>query len=166
MLAYLALLGGLRELLGDGPQLVVFVIVSLAATWALWWFTAWSMWLGQVRWRVLVPSGLVTALAMTGFAVSATIWMPGVMTRNHDQFGYIGVALALVTWFSGAAICIIVGACAGAVFAADTGRVGTSIRGSERSLLIEGAEPSLPGPERRHRLSEGFGPIEDETSAS
>ena len=28
------------------------------------------------------------------------------MTRNQNQYGFFGVALALVTWFSGAAICI------------------------------------------------------------
>ena len=72
--------------------------------------------------------------------------MPGVVTRDQSQFGYFGVTLALVTWFSGAATCVLVGACAGSVFAMDTGRVGRFIRGPERSLLIDGAEPSLPGP--------------------
>ena len=36
------------------------------------------------------------------------------VTDNEAQFGFFGVALALVTWFSGAAICILIGACAGA----------------------------------------------------
>ena len=80
ILAYLAVLGALRELLGDGPQFALFAVISLAATCSLWWFTAWFMLLGQVRWRVLALSGVVTAVAMTGFAVSATIWMPGVVT--------------------------------------------------------------------------------------
>ena len=52
------------------------------------------------------------------------------------------------------------------MFATDTGRVGRFIRGPERSLLIEGAEPSLPGPRRGSQLSEAFGPIEDETTPS
>ena len=145
VLAYLALVGGLRELLSDGPQLVLFGVLSLAATSALWWFTAWFMLLGQVRWRVVIPAGVITGVALTGFAISATVWMPEVVIRNQEQFGYFGVALALVTWFSSAAICILVGACAGAVFAADGGRVGSIVRGPNDSLLIEGAEPSLPG---------------------
>ncbi len=144
----MALLGGLRELLGNGPQVVIFAVVSLAATSALWWFTAWFMLMGQVRWRVLLPSGVTTAIATRVYALSASIWMPEVVTRNQTQFGFFGVALALVTWFSGAAICILVGACAGSVFASDTGPVGAFIRGREPSLLIEGAEPSFPAPER------------------
>jgi hypothetical protein len=34
------------------------------------------------------------------------------VTSNNHQYGIFGVALALVAWFSGAAICIVVGACA------------------------------------------------------
>ena len=166
VLANMALLGGLRALFGDGPQLVVFAVVALAATSSLWWFTAWFMLMGQVRWRVLVPTGVVTAVALAGFAISATVWMPNVVTRNETQFGFFGVSLALVTWFSGAAICVLLGACVGSVFAGDTGRVGAFIRGPESSLLMEGAEPSFPAPERAPRLSEAFRPTEDETGPS
>jgi membrane protein len=117
ILAYVALLGALRAALGDGLGLGLFAIVSLAVTSGLWWFTAWFLLLGEVRVRVLLPTGVITSIAMTGFAASATIWMPEVVTSNEAQFGFFGVALALVTWFSGAAICILIGACAGPVFA-------------------------------------------------
>ena len=163
---YLAALGGLRTLLGDGPQIVLFAVVSLAATAALWWFTAWFMLLGQVRWRVLVPSGVVTAVAISVFALSATVWMPNVVSRNQNQFGFFGVALALVTWFSGAATCIIVGACAGSVLADDTGWLGRLTRGAEGEVLIDAAEPSLPAPDGTRRLSEAFRPTEDEVGTA
>jgi len=164
MLSSMAILGALRGPLGDGPGIVAFVVVSVVITSALWWFTAWFMLLGQVRWRVLFPSGVVTALASGVYAVSASIWMPGVVTRNFAQFGFFGIALALVTWFSGTAICLLIGACAGAVFAADTGRVGRFIRGRDPSLLVEGAVPSLPAPERTAGLRDAFRPAEDEES--
>ena len=86
---------------------------ALAATSALWWFSAWFLLLGDVRARVLVPTGVITGVATAVYAASATIWMPEVVTSNEAQFGVFGVALALVTWFSGAAICVLVGACAG-----------------------------------------------------
>ena len=54
-LAYMAMLGGMRGQLGDGAGLVLFIVVSLAMTSAFWWFTAWFLLLGQVRWRVLLP---------------------------------------------------------------------------------------------------------------
>ena len=112
--------------------------------------------------RVFLPAGVVTAVAMSAFALSATVWMPGVVTRNQAQFGFFGVALALVTWFSGAAICILIGACAGAVFASDSGNLGTLIRGRDQGVLVDGAEPSLPPPARQARLIEAFRPTEDD----
>jgi membrane protein len=166
LLATMAVLGALRSLLGNGPMLVVFAVVSLVGTTMLWWFTTWYMLMRQVRWRALLASGAITAIAMAGYAVSASIWMPNVVTKNESQFGFFGVALALVTWFSGAAIAILVGACAGAVFAADTGSVGRFIRGADAALLVDGAEPSLPGPEGSLRLRDAFRATEDEVGAT
>jgi membrane protein len=166
VLACMALLGWFRGLLGNGPQLVVFAIMSVVATSVLWWFTAWYMLMGQLRWRVLLVSGAITAIALAVYGLAASIWMPNVVTKNEAQFGFFGVALALVTWFSGAAIAIIVGACAGSVFAEDRGRVGTLIRGRDRSLLVEGAEPSFAAPERGPRLRDAFRSTEDEVGTS
>jgi hypothetical protein len=87
--------------------------------------------------------------------------MPGLVIRNEAQFGFFGVALALVSWFSGAAICILVGACAGPVFAEDDGSVGELIRGGDPALLVPGAPPSLSGPDRELRLRDAFRPGEE-----
>jgi membrane protein len=157
----LALLGGLRGALAGGLGLGVFAIVSLAVMSGLWWFTAWFLLQGDVRARVLIPTGGFTSIATAAFATSATIWMPGMVTRNEAQFGFFGVALALVTWFSGAAICILVGACAGSVFAEDSGPVGRLIRGGESRTLTAGARPPLPPPARELGLRDAFHSTED-----
>ncbi|MET0421267.1 MAG: hypothetical protein ABW073_06150, partial [Acidimicrobiia bacterium] len=166
VIAFMALMGGIRSLFGDGPQVVGFAIISLVATSVLWWFTAWFMLRGQVRWRVLVPSGVITGVTMAGYALSASIWMPEVVLRNQSQFGFFGVALALVTWFSGAAICILIGTCAGAVFAADEGWIGRFVRGPEGSLLVPGADPSFAAPVRDLRLRDAFGSVDDDAIES
>ena len=114
VLVGMALLGGLRERARRWARgRPLRHRRSLAVTSALWWFSAWFLLLGDVRARVLVPTGVITGIATSVFAVSATIWMPKVVDDNEAQFGVFGVALALVTWFSGAAICVLVGACAG-----------------------------------------------------
>jgi membrane protein len=156
MLASFALLGAWRAALDGGLGVGLFVIVSLAVTSGLWWFTAWFLLLGDVRARVLLPTGVITALALAGFAVSAKIWMPGLVTGNDAQFGFFGVALSLVTWFSGAAICVLTGACAGSVFAEDTGRVGRLIRGGQSQTLTTGARPPLPPPPHELGLRDAF----------
>src|SRR5262249_25527928 len=96
------------------------------------------------------------------YAASATVWMPGIVTRNQDQYGFFGVSLALVTWFSGAAICVVVGACAAPVFAEDPGRIGRWVRGRVPSVLVPGAARPLPPPPARPRLVDAFRPSDDD----
>lgn len=161
VLASFALLGGLRGAAGAGAGIVVWVVVALAVNAGLWWFTAWWLLLGDVRVRVLAPTGVITGIAMAGFALCASVWMPEVVTSNEAQFGFFGVALALVTWFSGAAICILVGACAGPILAEDTGRFGRLIRGGEPRTLTAGVPSELPPPTRDLSLRDVFRTGED-----
>src|SRR5262249_23226795 len=72
-LVYLALLGGGRNVLGGGGRIAAFVIVALALSIAIWWFTAWLMLKGQVRLRVLLPSGLITGVGLSAYALSSTL---------------------------------------------------------------------------------------------
>ena len=130
-----------------------FVVAALALSTAMWWFTAWLMLKGQVRFRVRFPGGLITAIALSAYALSSTLWMPNNVTSNNHQYGIFGVALALVAWFSGA-VCIIVGACAGPVLAEDPGQIGRLVRGGAASPLVEGALPPLPPPVRSLRLAD------------
>ena len=65
---------------------------------------------------------------------------------------------------SGAAICIVVGACAGPVLAEDPGPIGRLIRGGAASPLAEGALPPLPPPVRSLRLADAFSPSDDDIS--
>jgi membrane protein len=160
-LVCLAVLGGLRGALGGGLGSGLFAIVSLAVIAGLWWFTAWFLLLGEVRARVLVPTGVITSITMAGYAASATVWMPRMVTSNEAQFGFFGFALSLVTWFSGAAICILIGACAGPVFAEDPGWVGRLIRGGESGTLTAGARPPLPPPARELSLRDAFHSTQD-----
>jgi membrane protein len=160
-LSYAALLGGVRELLAGTVGTGVLVVVALAGAVGLWWLTAWMMLAGQVRFRVVFPSGLVTGTALSLYAVSANVWMPETVMRNQRQFGFFGVALALVTWFSGAAICILIGACAGPTLAEDNGPIGRLIRGPSDTVLVAGASPFLPPPSRPARLADAFRSTDD-----
>jgi membrane protein len=148
LLAFFAVVGGIRALVPSGLGTVVFVAVSFATSIIFWWMTAWLMLQAKVRQRVVLASGVLTGIALTVYSATATLWMPTIVTRNQTQFGFFGVSLALVTWFSGAAICILVGACAAPVLADDPGPLGRLVRGSASSVLVPGAPPSLPAPSR------------------
>ena len=148
-LGCMAVLGAIRGVLHGEVGAVVFVVVATTVTAGLWWFSSWFFLLGEVRPRVLLPTGLVTSLLMAVFVVSAAVWMPQVVTSNEEQFGVFGIALALVTWFSGYSICILVGACIGPVLAEDEGSIGSFIRGGDPSVLTVGARAPLPPPPAR-----------------
>ena len=162
VLVFVAVMGAVRDALGDGPPIGLFIALSLVAVPGVWTFTAWFMLEGQVRWRVLIPTGVITGLAVLLYGASATVWMPNMVTNNEHQFGFFGVALSLVSWFSGAAICVMVGACAGPVLAQDPGRVGGFIRGATDETLIDGAPRPLPGPAQTLRLRDAFLSSEDD----
>jgi membrane protein len=161
VLVAMALLAGVGDDLDGGLQVGLFAIAALAASSGVWWFSAWFLLLGEVRARVLAPTGVITGVATAAYAASATIWMPEVVTNNEEQFGIFGVALALVTWFSGAAICILVGACAGVVLAEDPGRIGTLVRGAASQTLTEGARPPLTPPTRELSLRDAIRSTDD-----
>jgi len=160
MLGFMAASGELRALL-SGPFTGLFLVLSLGMVTALWTFSAWFLLKGAVRWRVLLPTGLVTAVTMGFYTIYAQIWMSQVVKRNEAQFGFFGIALSLVSWFSGAAICIVIGACAGPVLAEDPGGIGRWVRGANPDVLVPGAVESLPAPDRELRLRDAFTPVED-----
>lgn len=87
----------MRAAFGRGPGLVAFAVLALAAAIGLWWVTPWVMLGRQVRLRVLLPTGVLTGLGMTVYGAASSLWMPTTMTQNQQQFGFFGVALAMVT---------------------------------------------------------------------
>jgi membrane protein len=157
ILAYFTLIGAMRAAFGRGPGLVLFAVLALAAAIGLWWVTPWVMLGRQVRLRVLLPTGVLTGLGMTVYGVTSSLWMPTAMSQNQEQFGFFGVALALVTWLSGAAFIVVASACAAPVLAEDHGVLGRLVRGSSPAVLVPGAVPSLGAPVRAPTLSNAIG---------
>jgi hypothetical protein len=111
----------------------------------------------QVRLRVLLPTAVLTGLGMTVYGAASSLWMPTTVSQNQHQFGFFGVALAMVTWLSGAAFIIVASACAAPVLAEDRGVLGRLVRGSDPAVLVPGAVPSLGAPLRAPTLSNAIG---------
>jgi membrane protein len=157
IIAFAAILGGLRHILSGGPGTVAFLIVSAAVSVGLWWATSWLMLQGDVRWRPLFASGLITGLGLAIYAASAASWMPNAVASDQRQFGFFGVSLALVSWFTGAGFIIMFGACAAATLADESGKIGRLARGPGSSTLNPGAAPALGPPTRQPTLINAVG---------
>jgi len=83
--------------------------------------------------------------------------MPVTVTGNFAQFGAFGIALPFVTFFTGMAFVIVIGAVIGPVLAEADDPVGRWLRGRAATPLEPTAPPPLPGPDRPVRLADAFG---------
>jgi hypothetical protein len=143
-IAYMALLGGLRTWLGNGViPLSVFVILSIIGSAAFWTTTVWLSLGREVKFAVLVATGTITGLLTLGYAFTAQYWMPSQIASNELQFGFFGIALSFVTWLSGIAICLLIGAAAGVVLVEADGLLGRIARLGTDELLNGDVRPFL-----------------------
>jgi membrane protein len=138
-----------------GPALVWAIGLVMAT--GVWWWTAHLMLRGDVRWRALIPTGLVTGVGCWLYTLAASVWMPATVTKQFAQFGAFGIALALVTWFTGLALLVTVAAVLGRALAEGDGTLGRWLRSGRTTALADGAAAPLPGPDRPVRLSDAFG---------
>ena len=93
LLAYFAVLGGIRAVLGHGPETALFLVIALFASIGVWLLTPWLMLQRQVRWKALFSGAVLTGVAVSVYAATASLWMPRSVRENQHQFGFFGVAL-------------------------------------------------------------------------
>jgi len=156
LLLFFALLATVRSVIGTQAGTTTAWIVSFLAGTALWWWTPRLMVRGEVRWRALFPSALLTAVGCSLYAMQSDLWMPTTVRNNFAQFGAFGIALSLVTFLTGVGFIVVVAAAVSPVLAGRDDRFGNWLRGGQPTALEPGAEPPLPGPGRRVGLADAF----------
>jgi hypothetical protein len=112
---------------------------------------------GEVRWRALLPTAVITGVGGWIYALAASVWMPGNVSSQFAEFGAFGIAMAFVTWFTGLAFLIVAAAASAPALADGSGRVARWLRADQPTAVEPGAAPALPGPDRPVRLSDAFG---------
>jgi membrane protein len=157
VLVLLVLAASLRRIVAGPPGAVIVWALGLAASVLAWWWTARLMLRGEVRWRPLLPTALVTGVGSWAYTLAASVWMPRTLTQQFEQFGAFGIALAFVTWFTGFAFLVTGAAVLGPVLAEGDDVVGRWLRAAQPSPLEPSAAPPLLAPQRPMRLSDAFG---------
>ena len=157
LLVLVFLLGLLKSIFKGASGDFITWAVGLAISISLWWWTARLMSRGEVRWRPLLPTAVVTGVGSWLYTLAASVWMPRTMASQYSQFGAFGIALAFVTWFTGLAFVIVVSATLGPALTDGEDPLGRWLRGGRRDVLEPGAKQALPGPSRPMRLSDAFG---------
>jgi membrane protein len=92
---------------------VVATTVSLACSAAMWLFTPWLLTGRRVPWQRLLPQALLTAVGLTALGIASVIYMPPAVASAASQFGFIGVAFALLSWLFTFALVLVVTAAIG-----------------------------------------------------
>jgi membrane protein len=71
---------------------------TIATSCALWLFTPWILVGRAIAWRRLMPQAVLTSVGLTALAVGSAIYLPRAVASAAGQFGFIGVAFALLSW--------------------------------------------------------------------
>jgi membrane protein len=153
----LVVLSSVRRIVAGPPGTVTVWVVGVVAAVCSWWWTARLMLRGEVRWRPLLPTAIVTGVGVWAYTLAATVWMPRAVAKHYAQFGSFGIALDFMTWFTGFAFLVIGAAVLAPVLAEGDNMLGRWLLSGQASPLEPTAAPGLPAPPRAMRLSDAFG---------
>lgn len=110
-----ALLGAIDGLLGVSTRLVVQILTLTL----LWWGTSWALLFGRVSWRRLVLGAVLAGVLGAFYNRASGLVMPAYVNANADQFGTLGIVLAVSTWLIGFAAILVGTALVGRVVSED-----------------------------------------------
>lgn len=111
---YSSVLSPLHEL-EHGHNLGVLYTATATALGAVFWVWSPYVLLGRrIRWRRMLPTGLLTAAGISLYSIWTALFLPGIFTTNAERYGLIGIAFGLVTWlFAYAGVVIVCAVLAG-----------------------------------------------------
>jgi len=143
---FLTSVGSVAKVLTGLPGTLATVLLGVAGSTALWWWSAHTFLRGHVRWRPLLPTGLLVGVGSAAYAGAASLWMLKVLEGNVEQFGFVGVGMSFVTWFVGFGFLLVASAALGPCLVEGDGALASWLRAPDGVVLTPGAPPALPGP--------------------
>jgi membrane protein len=81
--------------------------VALLASVLLWTSVPWLLLDRRIRWRRLLPGGVLTAVCTSIYGIATSIYMPRLIATNSARYGLFGVTLSLVGWLLCIAIVVV-----------------------------------------------------------
>jgi membrane protein len=97
---------------GPTSRVLMFVCEFVVAA-LFWWWAVHVLLLGQMGWRALFPTGLATALCLTGLGVFSALFFSSSVISDTNSYGAIGTLMGLLDFVIGFAVCIHLGAVIG-----------------------------------------------------
>jgi membrane protein len=81
-----------------------------------WWFSMWLLLAGRIRWRVLLPAAIATAVCWLGMEIIFGLTISSAVISDDKKYGPVGVVFALMSFFIAIGVVIILGAVFGVVW--------------------------------------------------
>ena len=104
----------IRNALQDVELPGLGVVVTVATSTALWVWTPYVLLGGRIGWRRLLPSAVITGVALSVLTAASVLYLPGTIERAAELYGLIGVTFTFVSWLFTTALVIIAAAITGA----------------------------------------------------
>jgi membrane protein len=98
-----------------GAPLLQLVTQGTTST-LVWWWTAYMLLLGRVRWAMTAPAAVLTGVATAIYSLTSDLWMPRYVLGSIAQFGALGLFLTVASWLIGFALLVTVCAVLGHAF--------------------------------------------------
>ncbi|MFJ2755790.1 YhjD/YihY/BrkB family envelope integrity protein [Nocardioides sp. NPDC087217] len=117
-LACLGLVNAVVNLITDPGDLLRPLLQAVGAI-AVWWGTGWVLLFGRTRGWLLLPGAVLTGVVQVLYSRGSAWLMPVYVESNAEQFGMLGVILALSTWLIGFGGIIVGGALLGRLLVED-----------------------------------------------
>ena len=114
---YVGFLMPLRTAVIDETGRIIGGAAVLTTTTLVWLFTPYVLLAGRIPYRSLLPTGVVTAVALGLASMASGVYMPEAIATAGARYGLVGVAFSLVSWLTGIGLALLVAAAVGAVAA-------------------------------------------------
>ena len=104
----------------------------------------WLLVNGLVPVRMLLPGGILFAVAMLFVRPAGHLYLPRALAASGERYGPIGLAFVYVSWLYALSFALLLAALLGQVIARDEGVVGRFIRGRAAQEPEPDPEPGAP----------------------
>jgi membrane protein len=95
-----------------GGRVLIFVCEFAIST-LFWWWSIYLLLVGQMGWREAFPSGLATAICLTGLGVFSALLFSNSIVSDEKSYGPVGVVMVLLSWCIGFGVVVHIGAVVG-----------------------------------------------------
>jgi membrane protein len=98
---------------------VIRLVLQGVVSTAIWWWTVRLLLFGRISWRQLSVTAVLTGASLVAYSWGSGLVMPTYVEASAEQFGGLGLILAITTWLVGGAGILVVAAVVGRVLAED-----------------------------------------------